>query len=161
MSYWDLRKKSAVEREKAAQRLDSFLAVTYLFPGVLHPEDFELMLKRENELTTIYQYSGRGFFSLYVLGFAFSFLRKGSLPFFKDIMKHTVLCIGGTYLSATISEKLACELYYNRLLFSLADKYNFTDEEVLDLQRNLNEYYIEREREIDIGLAEAPERSLD
>jgi hypothetical protein len=49
-----------------------------------------------------------------------------------------------------VTEKIAAELYYNRILLDLADKYNFTPEEVVDLQRNLNEYYIMREREEDL-----------
>ena len=57
----------------------------------------------------------------------------------------------GTYLSAMLSEKVAAELYYNKLLIQLADKYNFTPEEVMDLQRNLNQYYIKKDRESDIA----------
>ena len=32
----------------------------------------------------------------------------------------------------------------------MADKYNFTPEEVMDLQRNLNQYYIQKERDNDL-----------
>ena len=33
----------------------------------------------------------------------------------------------------------------------MADKYNFTAEEVMDLQRNLNQYYIQKDREADLN----------
>jgi hypothetical protein len=41
-------------------------------------------------------------------------------------------------VAALGAERLSSELYYNKLLIQLSDKYNFTPEEVLDLQRNLN-----------------------
>ena len=40
--------------------------------------------------------------------------------------------------------------YYNRIIMSLVDKYNFNPEEVMDLQRNLNQYYIAKDRETDL-----------
>jgi len=58
---------------------------------------------------------------------------RGRTPFFRDIFKHSVLCIGGTFISALASERIASELYYNKLLIQLSDKYNFTPEEVMDL----------------------------
>lgn len=94
----------------------------------------ELLAKRENELTKIQQYTGRGFFFMYGLGFMANFaLRRGTMPFFKDVMTHTVLMVGGTFVTSRMTEKIAAEFYYNRILINLSDKYNFTPEEVLDL----------------------------
>ena len=76
---------------------------------------------------------------------------KGRLPFFRTFTKHTILAGAGTYCAAMATEKIAAELYYNKLLIQLADKYNFTPEEVMDLQRNLNQYYIKKDREADIA----------
>ena len=136
----------------AAQRLDCFLSVVYLFPNVLDPMDMEHLRKREEELTNIYQYSGRGFFAAYVLGVgAYYALRGKSAPLFSTFMKHSVLALSGTFAVALGSERLASELYYNKLLIQLSDKYNFTPEEVLDLQRNLNQYYIKKDRDQDIA----------
>ncbi len=99
----------------------------------------ELLAKREKELTNIYKYSGRGFFLAYTFGaFSFYALRRGTSPYFKDFIKHTILCIGGTFVFAKTAEKLASEMYYNNVLIQMSDKYNFTPEEVMDLQRNLN-----------------------
>ncbi len=135
-----------------AQRLDFFLSVVYLFPNCLDPVDMETLQKRENELSKIYMYSGRGFFASYVLGVtAFYALRGRSLPFFRDFMKHTFLAVSGTFVSALSAERLASELYYNKALIQMADKYNLTPEEVLDLQRNLNQYYIKKDRELDLN----------
>jgi len=78
------------------------------------------------------------------------FLRGRSTPYFRNVIKHTVLCIGGTFAVGLGTERLASELYYNKLLIQLSDKYNFTAEEVLDLQRNLNQYYIKKDREQDL-----------
>ena len=47
MSIWENKKVSAIEREKASQRLDCFLSVVYLFPNCLDPRDFDLLVKRE------------------------------------------------------------------------------------------------------------------
>ena len=74
-------------------------------------------------------------------------LRGKSTPLFSTFMKHSVLSLSGTFAVALGSERLASELYYNKLLIQLSDKYNFTPEEVLDLQRNLNQYYIKKDRE--------------
>ena len=67
---------------------------------------------------------------------------KGRLPFFRTAFKHFTLAGCGTFCAAFAGEKVAAEMYYNKVLISLADKYNFTPEEVMDLQRNLNQYYI-------------------
>jgi hypothetical protein len=99
----------------------------------------ELMRKREDELSKIYKYTGRGFFISYLAGITATYVWRGrGTPYFKNVMKHSILCVGGTFLSALMAERLSSELYYNRVLISMADKYNFTPEEVLDLQRNLN-----------------------
>lgn len=103
----------------------------------------DLLGKREDELSAIYKYSGRGFFFAYGLGaMAYFGLRKGTMPYFKDMFKHLILNVGGTFMFAYSAEKIAAEMYYNQILIQLADKYNFTPEEVMDLQRNLNQYYI-------------------
>lgn len=136
----------------AAQRLDCFLSVVYLFPNCLDPRDMDLLGMREKELTKIYTYSGRGFFASYVLGVAgLYFLRGRGTPYFRNVVKHTILSFSGAFAAAALGEKLASELYYNKLLIQLSDKYNFTPEEVLDLQRNLNQYYIKKDREQDIA----------
>ena len=54
MSFWDIRKASTLEKDKAAERLDCFLSVVYLFPNCLDPRDVDLLVMREKELTKIY-----------------------------------------------------------------------------------------------------------
>lgn len=77
----------------------------------------DLMRKREDELSNIYKYGGRGFFGAYLAGLAgFYFMRGRGAPYFRNVMKHGILCTGGTFSTAMLSEKLASELYYNRLL---------------------------------------------
>lgn len=113
MSLWATRKATAMEHEKASQRLDCFLSVCYLFPNCLDPKDMDLMAQRERELTKIYQYSGRGFFCLYGLAFAGLALRRGTTPYFRDVIKHGILNIAGTFVVSKMSEKIASETYYN------------------------------------------------
>ena len=94
----------------------------------------DLLTKHENELTMIDKYTGRGFFCAYALGFLGNFaLRRGTMPFFKQLTMHTVLMVAGSFVSARLAEKVAAEFYYNQVLINLANKYNFTPEEVLDL----------------------------
>ena len=69
-------------------------------------------------------------------------MRKGTMPYFKDIMMQGTLCVAGSFLAANMAEKVSAEMFYNRVMIQMADKYNFTAEEVMDLQRNLNQYYI-------------------
>ena len=148
---WENRKTSALEREKAAQRLDCFLSILYLYPNCIELKDMDMLAKRENELTTIRKYSAQGFLALYALGVMGHFgMRVGRMPYFRDVIMHTILGIGGTYCAGQGSEKIASEFYYNQVLIQMADKYNFSPEEVMDLQRNLNQYYIKRDREADM-----------
>ena len=135
----------------ASQRLDCFLSVVYLFPNCLEPRDVELLARRDQELMMLYRVGGYAFLGGYALAALGSTVMKGRLPFFRTAVKHTTLAVCGTYCSALATEKLAAELYYNKLLISLGDKYNFTPEEVMDLQRNLNQYYIKRDRESDVS----------
>ena len=47
---WDNKKQTALEREKAAQRLDCFLSILYLYPSAIDVKDMDLLAKREKEL---------------------------------------------------------------------------------------------------------------
>ena len=76
--------------------------------------------------------------------------RGRSTPYFRSVIKHSILSVSGAFVTALGTERLASELYYNKVLIQLSDKYNFTPEEVLDLQRNLNMYYIKKDREQDL-----------
>ena len=58
---------------------------------------------------------------------------RGRLPYFRNFTKHTILALCGTYGSAMVTEKIAAEIWYNKMLIQMADKYNFTPEEVMDL----------------------------
>lgn len=79
--------------------------------------DMELLRKREDELSTIYKYAGRGFFFSYIAGVAAYYIFRGrGTPYFRNVVKHSILCVGGTFASALLAEKLASELYYNKLL---------------------------------------------
>ena len=127
------------------------MSVVYLFPNCLEPMDVELLAKRDTELQKIYKWSGYGFLGMYALASFGSICMKGRLPFFRTAVKHSILAGTGTFCAALGGEKVAAELYYNQLLISLADKYNFTPEEVMDLQRQLNQYYIKKDRESDLA----------
>ena len=51
---------------------------------------------------------------------------KGVTPYFWQVMRHGIFATVGFLLGGLIAEKIAAELFYNQVLFSLADKYNFT-----------------------------------
>ena len=122
-----------------------------MFPNCLEVDDMDILAKRENDLTTIKSYTGYSFFFSYLLGStAYYGIRLGTLPVFKNVMKHSVLGVAGTFCAGMMAEKLAAESYYNVVLMNLVEKYNFTPEEVMDLQRNLNQYYIQKDREEDV-----------
>ena len=107
---WDNKKQSALEREKAAQRLDCFLSILYLYPNAIDVRDMDMLAKREQELNKIYVYSARGFLGLYILGVAGHFgLRMGSMPYFKDVVMHTILGLFGTFGTGKVAEKVASE----------------------------------------------------
>jgi hypothetical protein len=151
MSFWKASSKnvnSALEQEKQSTRLDCFLSVLYLFPNCLDVEDTDLLVQRERELNKIHRYAGQGFLASYCVGcFGHFIFRKGHFPYFRQFTMHTILAIGGTFMFAFLAEKIAAEMVYNRVLIDMSNKYNFTPEEVNDLQRNLNQYYIKKERE--------------
>ena len=130
MSYWDIKRKSQYERDLAGQRLDCFLTITYLYPYAVEPEDLELLNKRETELSNIYKYTGWGFFAGYCTLGALNMVRLRRMPYFRGVVKHGVLSLSGMMGSALLSERMASELWYNKIMIQLADKYNFTPEEV-------------------------------
>uniref|UniRef100_A0A7S3JBU6 Uncharacterized protein n=1 Tax=Euplotes harpa TaxID=151035 RepID=A0A7S3JBU6_9SPIT len=111
------------------------------------------MKMREHELNLISKFTTYTFFTLYGIGLASRVYRKGTYRYARDWMKHLFLFAGGGIGAGLFAEKLACELHYNKVLYLLADKYNFTPQEVTELQRNLNEYYIEREKNEDLARA--------
>ena len=154
MSVWKEKVQEKYDKEQAAQRLDWFLTITYIYPFILDPEDVEIMRMREEELNIITKVTTYGFFALYGIGLASRMWKRGNYLYFRDWMKHSVLWIGGGLGTGLLWEKFAAEMHYNKILYALADKYNFTPNEVTDLQRNLNEYYIERERMNDITRAQ-------
>jgi len=43
-------------------------------------------------------------------------MRGRGMPYFRNVVKHTILCVGGTFSAAFGGERLASELYYNKLL---------------------------------------------
>ena len=112
---WNENKtSSALEKERAAQRLDCFLSILYLYPNCIDVKDMDLLAKRETELNSIFKYSARGFLGLYFLGFAANFaIRKGTMPYFKDVVMHSILGVFGTFGTGYLCEKVAAEFYYN------------------------------------------------
>ena len=114
------------------------MTILYLYPAAVSPNDMELMVKREKELTKIYRYSGQGFFGSYLGICIANMLYKGTSPYFRTFAKHSFLITAGAMATALIAEKMASEMYYNHILIDLADKYNFQPEEVMELQRKIN-----------------------
>ena len=112
------------------------------------------MVLREKELNIICKYTTYSFWAMYGIGLSVSIIRKRSWPYFRDWIKHGFLGICGGLGTGMLSEKVAAEVYYNKILIQLADKYNFTPQEVTELQRNLNEYYLDKERQQDLTSAD-------
>ena len=57
-----------------------------------------MLSKRERELTQIRVYAMYGFAAVYTLGvFGHFGMRKGTMPYFKDVIMHTVLGVSGSY----------------------------------------------------------------
>ena len=111
---WGNKQQSALDKERAASRLDCFLSILYLYPNCIEVGDMELLAKRETELNMIYKYSARGFLALYLLGVCgYQVIRKGSTPYFRDVIMHGILGVGGAFTIGYFSEKIASELYYN------------------------------------------------
>ena len=111
----------------------------------------DLLSRRDVELQKIFKIGGYGFLGLYGITALSMTMMKGRMPYFRTFMKHSILAGSGTFCAALGAEKVCAELFYNKVMIQLADKYNFTPEEVMDLQRNLNQYYIKKDREADIN----------
>ena len=109
------------------------MSVVYIFPSCIEVRDMDLLSQREKELSKIYRYSGWSFAGVYGMCALGSIAMSGRLPYFRKFLTHTTLAMAGTYGSAHVGEWVAAERYYNKLLIQLADKYNFTPEEVMDL----------------------------
>ena len=78
--------------------------------------DMDLLVQREKELTNIYRFGGYSFLGVYSAASIGRILVRKQLPYFKDVVKHTVLAGCGTFCAAASTEKIASEIYYNRLL---------------------------------------------
>ena len=64
----------------------------------------------------LYRAGGYAFFGCYALAALGNTVMKGRLPFFRTAAKHSILAVCGTYCMALATEKIAAELYYNKLL---------------------------------------------
>jgi hypothetical protein len=106
----------------------------YLFPHCLDQNDMELIKSKEKELKVINYYSRTGFIVAYIAGMGGYLLTRGRSGIsVKNIMKHSILALSGTFLTAISAERLAKEIYYNNVLIQLSNKYNFTPEDLDDL----------------------------
>ena len=76
----------------------------------------DLLARREQELTKIFQYSGWSFFGMYSFAALANIASRGRMPYFRNFIKHSILAGCGTYASAQVGEFVAAELYYNRIL---------------------------------------------
>ena len=63
MSIWKDRSEGQFRKERAAERLDCFITITYIYPHILNPKDLEVMSMREKELDRITKYTTYGFFA--------------------------------------------------------------------------------------------------
>merc|ERR1712078_508218 len=105
-----------------------------MFPNCLELDDMELLRTREEDLSKIHKFAGQAFLASYLVGFTYVFaIRRGHFPYMKQFVSNIILGTAGTFIAAEVADKVAAELYYNRILMQLVDKYNFTPEEVMDL----------------------------
>ncbi len=89
--------------------------------------------------------SARGFQALYAGGVLFRYMR-GSGFYFRTWTSLGVGLVLGTIATYHISERIACDLYYNRILLEMANRYNISRAEIIKLQTSLNKHYIQEER---------------
>ena len=58
----------------------------------------EMLSKREREMTQIRVYALYGFAAMYTIGVLGHFgMRKGTMPYFKDVIMHSILGVSGSY----------------------------------------------------------------
>ena len=112
--------------------------------------DLEMMSKRDEELSKINHTTSYTFAGVTCFLFITNFILTWRTPYFSQVLWYLAFGSSGFFLGGLIVEKIAAELYYNKILLDMADKYNFSPSEVVELQWNLNEYYIWRDKEEDL-----------
>ena len=81
--------------------------------------------------------SSRIYQGLYIGRVVYNYFIKKAPFYFKTWMLHLGGFALGTIAVYHISDRLACDLYYNRVLIYLANRYNITQTELMNLQRQV------------------------
>lgn len=81
----------------------------------------------------------------YIAGTAVRYF-KGKPVYFRNWIG-LILGFGlGSMITYHLADRLAADLYYNRVLIDMANRYNITRQEVISLQTALNKHHLEHER---------------
>ena len=114
--------------------------MAYLFPNCLEEEDLRKYNQRERDLKQIRSQSVNIWLASYgLLNIAYIGMRRKqiSVPIASFFVKHLILNIGGAFVFQKTCEKIAMEYHYNQILEEMAERYNFTESEVQELQRGV------------------------
>jgi hypothetical protein len=133
---------SRAEKEKLYSKVDNFLEALFIEPTIFSNEVFHVLKLREKKLKkwlNMGQVSGALFFSSFYL---IKILNRGQGFYFKDFWSIVFFTGLFAFAGGRTSEKIGNRLYYEGVLYKLANKYNITDEEIEDLQLKKNEQFL-------------------
>lgn len=144
LSYESLDKQSKL---KLINKVDNFLEALYLAPTLFDYNVIRILKYRENKLTE-WRHAGQSLTGLTYLT-AYAIYKKKTMGSFYFRNFWFLFCSTAvlSYIGGRSMEYMANKLLYEKVLFSLAAKYNVTDEEIEELQFKINEDILKENQE--------------
>jgi hypothetical protein len=130
---------SRMEKEKLYNKVDNLLEAIYIEPTIFSHEVLHVLKLREKKLKLwrkTGQISGAVFFPIFYL---FRLLRRASGFYFRNFWILVTFTGLFAFVGGRTSELIGNKLYYEGVIYKLANIYNITDEEVDDLHLKKNE----------------------
>ena len=130
------------EKKELFKKLDNFLEAIYLSPTYFPLEILQALKFREEKLsfwrTTGQIIGGATFSSIWIL---YKFRFNPSF-YFRNFAYYAIFTGISSYLGGRFAEYTGNIKFYREMILKIANDYNITDEEIIELQQKFNEHVI-------------------
>jgi hypothetical protein len=130
------------EKKEIFKRLDNFLECIYLCPTVF-PNDILSALKFREDKLSYWRFSGQLFGGIsFSALWGFYKLRFYPCFYFRNIAYYLILLGISSYSFGRLFEFQANIRYYREMILKMSNDYNISDDEVLNLHQQMQEFYL-------------------
>lgn len=130
------------EKVNITFKVDNFLEALYLNPLLFAPEVISILKKREEKLK-LWRRSGElvlgGIFMAYYLR---RNLKYSSGFYFRNFWTLVIFTGLFAFVGGRSSELIGNKLYYQKIIYKMANQYDITDEEIEELQVKVNQQFL-------------------